>query len=144
MSHVTTVSVEIKDLDALKAAVGELKCLWMDGQKTYKWYGRFVGDYPAPPNIAVSDLGKCTHAIKVPGVEYEIGVVKMNNGKYTLAWDFYGPGQGLYQKFGQKCQKLTQTYAKYAATNAFQSQGYAVEQLPDENGEMLLRVQAGW
>ena len=68
----------------------------------------------------------------------------MKNGKYTLAWDFWGPGAGLQQKFGNNCEKLVQTYAKYAATNTFQNSGYAVEQLPDENGEMLLRVSSGW
>ena len=143
LSHVTTVKTEIGDLDALKAAVGEMKCQWLEGQKTYKWYGKHVGDYPLPQGFTASDMGKCNHAIRVPGVQYEVGVVKKGD-KYALIWDFWGPGAGLQQKFGQNLEKLTQTYAKYAATNAFQSSGYAVEQLPDENGEMLLRVSSGW
>jgi len=45
MSHVTTVKVEIKDLAALREACESIGLEFREGQKKYKWYGRFVGDY---------------------------------------------------------------------------------------------------
>ena len=80
MSHMTTIAIQVKDLAALKAAVIELGALWMEGQRTHKWYGQSVGDYPLPKGVTVDMLGKCDHAIKVPGVNYEIGVVKLADG----------------------------------------------------------------
>ena len=69
-------------------------------QPTYRWYGQWVGDYihNIPQGFTQDDLGKCTHAIRVPGATYEIGVVRRGS-KYLLLWDFYGAG-GLQQYLG--------------------------------------------
>ena len=70
--------------------------------KSYKWYGRNVGDYPLPEGVKASDLGKCEHKIKFPGINYEVGVIKskVQKGAYELLWDFYD--RDLKAKMGGK------------------------------------------
>jgi len=140
MSHVTTISIEIKDLAALVAAAKELGCEWRENQTHYAWYGKSVGDYPLPDGIKREDLGKCAHAIRVPGVEYEVGVVRKPDGKYTLAYDFWGPGQGLLKKLGENCSKLSQMYAVHAATRAAKAKGLLVQRKNQDNGAIKLVV----
>src|SRR5271157_1141636 len=98
MSHVTTIDLQIKDLEALKAACARLGYEFKVGETTYKWWGHWIGDYPLPQGFKVEDLGKCTHAIRVPGADYEIGVV-VREGKIDLLWDFWRAG-GLKEKIG--------------------------------------------
>ena len=81
MSHVDTIEVEITDLNALRAAVKESGCLWL-AKNTYEWYGHHVGDYPIPKGMTKEKLGQCDYVIQLPGCKYEIGVVKMPNGKW--------------------------------------------------------------
>ncbi len=96
MSHVATVETKLTDLQAVKAACERMGWQFVEGQKKYAWYGRSVGDYSAADNaldhgMTEADLGKCDHAIKVPGAKYEIGLVKKDNG-YVPAWDWYAAG----------------------------------------------------
>ena len=140
MSHVATISVEIKDLDALDAACKRIGCTLVRGQRTYAWYGHHVGDYPLPEGFAASDLGKCEHAIKVPGVNYEVGVVPRRDGRqgHTLIWDFWG-GQ-LTRWLGPNAQRLVQAYGIEAAKKAARLQGYAVTETTKPNGAVVLQL----
>lgn len=145
MSHVTTIAIEIRDLDALEAAARELGATLVRDQKTYTWYGQHVGDYPLPKGITKEQLGKCDHAIKVPGVNYEIGVVKLPNGNYTLVYDFYGryganDGMKLLQRFGEGCQKLVQSYAVHKAMIEARKRGHTVTKKVLPNGSVKLTV----
>ena len=79
LSHISTIELEIKSLDALIQACQRLGFQFMKDQTTYQWYGRWVGDSPLPEGINVKDIGKCHHAIRVPNCSYEIGVVRHNN-----------------------------------------------------------------
>ncbi len=126
MSHVSAIELEIKDLDALKAACERLGLKWLEGKTTYRWYGQWVGDYPLPEGFKVEDLGKCSHAISVPGAAYEIGVVN-RNGKTTLLWDFWSSG-GLEKVLGKGGGKLKQAYAVEAAKRAAKKAGYRVQE----------------
>lgn len=110
MSHVTTIETEEEsyDIDALKQMCLDEGWEWREGQTTYKWYGTHVGDYPIPAGFTKADMGRCNHAIRIPGASYEIGVVN-KGGKVKLLWDFWGSG-GLPQKLGQKAEKLKQAY----------------------------------
>lgn len=93
---------EIHDLHALKLAVAELGGQWAEGKQTAQ----------------LSRLGNCAcaHVIKVPGVPCEIGVTRLPNGHYALAYD---PSNcALMQRFGADCQKLFETYAVHQATLA--------------------------
>ena len=119
MSHVATIKAEIKSLESLKTACERLGLTFIENQKTYTWYGHHVGDYPVPEGMQISDMGKCLHAIKVPGARYEVGVIKdpMNDKSYSLIWDFWD--RKLPEKLGKDAWKLTQAYniehAKYTA-----------------------------
>ena len=131
MSHVSCVNMVIKDLNILQKVAAELGLAFMAGQKTFKWFGRWVKDYhdadAAYKNgIKPEDYGKCEHALAIPGNDkaYEIGVVKMEDGTYRLVWDFFGQSQTLVPLVGNKGEKLLQGYAKEVAVQALAKKGY--------------------
>lgn len=136
MSHLTSINIEIKNLAALKEAVKELGFQFVEGKTSYKWYGAHVGDYPVPEGMTKDQLGKCQHVVKVPGVEYEIGVVKKPNGNWTLAYDFWGPGRELQKAV----PKLTQMYGVHAATIEAKRKGYTVQRALNPNGSIRLTI----
>lgn len=125
MSHVSVVKVVVRNVDALEAACADLGLEFVRDQKTYGWYGRSVGDHLAEDDavrlgVPVDQLGKCEHAIKVPGTEYEIGVA-MVNGVGRLLFDSWGPGQKIVEACGPKLEKLSQAYAVRAAQAAMRT-----------------------
>ena len=141
MSHVETVNTQILDLASLKKACERLGVEFIEGRKTYKWFGRSVGDYPLPAGYTAADLGKCDHVIKVPGVEYEIGVVQKKNGKgYDLLFDFWGPGQGLLQKFSKGLTKLVDAYSVETLKAKARAKGYLCSEQQLPNGKTKLTV----
>jgi hypothetical protein len=116
MSHVTVIAVELKDLDALKAVCAALGLELRENQKTYRWYGHHVGDYPIPEGFTKADLGKCDHAIAVKGNRdaYEVGLVKRGDAFIPL-WDFWQGGYGLREKIGEGGSTLISAYTKEVA-----------------------------
>jgi hypothetical protein len=149
MSHVATVDIEIKDLTALAKACETLGLKLNLGQKKYKWYGRSVGDYPLPAGFKASDLGKCDHAISIPGNKraYEIGVcTNPATGKTELLWDFWQGGYGMRDKVGgNKCEGLVHEYAKEVARNQVsklaKAEGWTVtENFNDLTGETTIQL----
>ncbi len=109
MSHVVDIATELRDLECIKRACQRLGWELCLGQKTYKWFGQWVDDSPVPRNIFESEaeylkvcsmerktrkeymtalLGNCTHAIKVPGCNYEIGLLQKGN-RFIPIWDWY-------------------------------------------------------
>lgn len=123
MSHMVEVKLRIKDLSALRAACNELGFEFIENQKTYKWFGRWVGDSPMPEGMTKADLGKCDHAIKVPGSTYEVGLRKQADGSFTLAYDWWNSG-GLKDKLGQNAGPLVQSYAKHKAVRELRRKGF--------------------
>lgn len=141
MSHVETAKVNVVDLEALKAACAREGIEFVEGKKTYEWFGRSVGDYPLPAGFTAENLGKCEHVIRVPGVKYEIGVAKNPTGKgYTFLYDFWGPGQGLLKKFGQGLTKLVDAYSIEALKRQARMKGYMTQEKQLENGKVQLTV----
>lgn len=146
MSHIATVSIQIKDLESLKKACKDIGLEFREGQKTYKWFGRWVNDYNGQDaayknGIKPEDYGKCEHAIGVPDNSnaYEIGVVKRSDGKgWALVWDFYAGGYGLEKIAGKDCGNLVQNYTKNVTIKKMRSLGYEVEQKVTANGEIEL------
>lgn len=132
MSHISRIELQIKDLEDLKRACGRLGLEFLENQKTYSWYGRWVGDTPLPEGISVSDLGKCDHAVRVPGAQYEIGVVKKER-TYILLWDFWYRG-GLEAKLGKNAGKLKQAYAIERVRKEGTLKGYRVHETKSEAG----------
>ncbi len=141
MSHVTQIEIKVKSLEALKAACQRLGLEWLEGQKTYKWYGRHVGDYPIPEGLTVDDMGKCTHAIKVPGASYEIGVLDRGNGAFQLLWDFWSGG-GLERVLGKGGGKLKQAYALEVAKVQARRAGYSCIERVEEDGQTITLTMA--
>jgi hypothetical protein len=138
MSHVSAVKLIIKDLEALKQACNNLGFDFIENQKTYKWFGSWVGDYPMPEGFEEKDLGKCDHAIRVPGCSYEVGVVKRGD-HYVLAYDFWRGG-GLEKAIGVDGGPIRQAYAVESVKNIVKSKrNYRLDrELNLENGKRLV------
>lgn len=148
MSHVESVDVTVTDLDAVKAACKRLGVDFIQGKKTYNWFGQHVGDYPLPKGMTEEELGKCDHVVKVPGVNYEIGLVKKKDGKgYTLAYDFWGSskngghdGGQLKARFGDKLQKFVDAYSVEALKRQALKKGYMCSEKVLPSGAIQLKV----
>jgi hypothetical protein len=126
MSHIAKIECQINDLNTLKEACRRLHLEWRENQKTYAWYGRHVGDYPIPEGFKIEDMGKCDHAIHVPGASYEIGVVRRGKS-YELLWDFYYAGN-LEKILGKGAGLLKQAYAVSKGILAAKKQGYSIRE----------------
>jgi len=97
-------------------------------------------DSPLPPGVKEEDLGKCDHAIRIPGNSkaYEIGVCKLANGNYSLRWDFWQGGYGMQDKVGANAGKLSQLYGVHVAAKAARKQGYSVQRRQLQDGRIQL------
>lgn len=115
MSHVVPIKLEIKDLKALETACKKLGFEFIKNQKTYAWYGKFMGDFALAEGMDVNDLGKCEHAIGVPGASYEVGV-KKDGKNFKLEYDFYG-SNNLENKIGRDGLPIKIAYTIEATKN---------------------------
>jgi hypothetical protein len=143
-SHVAKVQCDIRDLDALDAAARRCGLIMKRGQKHYRWYGRSVGDTPLPEGYTAAALGKCDHALAIPGDTraYEIGVVARADGTgYDLLWDFWNDGYGIKGHVGDECKKLVGEYLHAVAERAALAQGWLCERT--ESGDLLIHHNAG-
>lgn len=140
MSHIAKVQVVIKDLNSLKAAAAKLGLEFVEGQATYRWFGKFVGDTALPAGVDVTTLGRCDHAIRVKGNPraYEIGVRLMPNGSFTLLYDYWQGGYGLEAVAGKNLSNLTTGYNIAVATKLCQSKGLRVTATKNQQGEVVL------
>lgn len=93
MSHVATVDLDVKDLDALATACQRLGLELVRGQTTYRWYGQSVGDYPLPHGFTEQDLGHCEHAIRIPPADAEaLKATQRGQEPYEIGICRYKPG----------------------------------------------------
>ena len=136
MSHIARIELEIIDLEALKAACQRLGLEFRCGQAEYSWYGEYMNDYPLPEGLSIQDLGKCDHAIHVPGATYEVGILK-RKGKYLLLWDFWSEG-GLQHVLGQNAGRLKQAYAIERTRREALRKGYRIVESKTQNGVRLV------
>ena len=60
MSHIAKIELEVTDLDSLIRACQHIGLNLVRGKTTFKWF---------------NGNGKCDHAIEIPDVSYEIGIV---------------------------------------------------------------------
>lgn len=165
MSHISTVEVFVSDLAALKEACTERGWVFHEGKRTYRYYGQWVDDTPLPHGFFTEEeeylrvlgmskaercrymnerLGKCDHAISIPGCTYEIGVKARGDGTYTLVWDFWGSGGLMNALGGSSAPVLMQAYASAKVKAEVRALDYEVtseEVLTD--GTIRLRVLAG-
>jgi len=154
MSHVTLIDLFITDLDSLEKACERLGLELVRGQKTFKWYGQWVGDYKGRDaayrqGVDTKDYGKCEHAIRVKGNAraYEIGLVARTDGKpgYRLVWDNWAGGHGLcatvqYPGKAQKpnADKLKDWYAAEVARKQMARKGFRVKTVQQERKVQVL------
>jgi len=141
MSHVVAIELVVKDLDARAVAAHQLGAELKRGQKTYKWFGRWMQDYngkdAAYRKVDPKDYGKCEHAISHPDCGYEIGLVKQPDG-FLIVADEWHTG-GLTNAFGPGMAKLKQRYGAVVAAKTMRRQGWMVkEKLDAETGDLRL------
>jgi len=141
MSHLAHIDLELKDLQALKDMCKEHGFTFMEGQKSYKWFGKWMNDYDAADSaykhgFKTEDYGKCSHAIKVPGASYEIGIVEIRKGVYKPIWDFFSSG-GLKPTH---IQKLKQGYVDHVITRNCKKNGYRIKNKKKEKDGKLRLV----
>jgi len=135
VSHISKIELEIKDLENLKTTCKRLGLEFKQNQKTYQWYGEWMGD-PLPDGVKEEDLGKCDHAIHIKKCKYEIGVVK-KGGKYILLWDSYYQG-GLERQLGKNAGKLKQAYAIEIVKKEAKRKGYRLHEKKVQQGIRLV------
>ena len=119
MSHVSKIEIEVKDLAVLSQASTRLGLEFIRGRKQFRWYGK-----EAP----------CDHIIKVPGAEYEIGVVK-DKHKYELNCDFYD--RSIEKVIGRQGGLLKQAYAVAKTKIEARRKGYCVLEKKTDTGVRL-------
>ena len=73
MSHISKIELEVKDLGILGKACRKIGLEFIRGKDSFKWYDKEAS---------------CDHAIKVPGADYELGVID-KDGCYELNCDYY-------------------------------------------------------
>ena len=120
MSHISKIEIEVKDLGTLKQACNRLGLELIEGQKTFKWYGR--------------EEGACDHAIRVQKARYEIGVVKKASS-YELQCDYFDSAIG--QAIGQNGGLLKQAYAVEKTKIEARLKGYSVIEKTTNTGIQL-------
>lgn len=138
MSHISEVTnFEIRNLNCLKEACKNLGFTFLENQTHYAWWGRWEGDWPLPKGIAVEDLGKCTHAISVPGCKYQIGVIEIKEkpGTYKMFYDFFSSG-GLERVIGQNGGPLKAEYT-HEVMKYIQQRGKAKRVTRQEQGDIV-------
>jgi hypothetical protein len=143
MSHVVVIELQVKDLQALGEAAKQLGGELVIGQMTFKWYGRWMNDYhgqdAAYRKMNPEKFGKCDHAVKHPKCKYEIGVVRQEDGSFTVLADEWGEG-GLPAVFGKGMHKLKQRYGACVAAKTMRRQGFSVKEVDDEETGYLRLV----
>lgn len=147
MSHVVSIDVKIKNLKSLKKVCKDLGLTFNEGQKQFKWYGRWMDDYHGE-DAAFRDhdpkkFGTCDHAISCPKKgAYEIGVIENNDGTYSLIWDNWSRGQGLEDYVGPGAENLTHGYKIEETKQLMKNKGYSVREKTTEDGTVQLVCEA--
>jgi hypothetical protein len=152
MSHISKCQTQYKSLDEVKVAADVLGFDFMENQKKHEWYGRMVGDSAegraTAQEFGIENLGKCDHALRLKDHrqgDYEIGVVRRDDGTFALVYDSWGPGQRLEQRAGQGLTKFKQEYG-IAVTQArvektLSRQGFRMTREDIGDGRVRLRLQ---
>lgn len=127
MSHISTVAMQIDDLEALADAARACGLELRRNQRTFKTY---AGKQTA-----------CDAAIVLPGSEaaYEIGVTRAGR-KYELNFDDYAGGKGMTEKAGKACRKLLVEYGVAKTKRLARQKGWRYREERAENGEVKCYV----
>ena len=144
MSHVAETGLVVHDLQCLELACKKLGIQFVHGQTTWEWFGQWMDDYSQSDaaykhGIKPEMYGHSIHAIKVPGTNYEIGVMKNPNGEgFVLVYDFFGEGQVIVNKLGKGLQQIKREYSVYRHKKTAKADGRVVTEKRLQNGKIAL------
>lgn len=133
MSHISRIELVINDLSCLKAACSRMGLEFREHQKSYRWYGKWIGKEPVPENLVP---GKCDHVIHVPNASYEVGVIRQPDGTFALHADMW-PGGGLAPIIGENAGLLQQAYGIERVRQEAKQKRMRVLETPTESGIRL-------
>lgn len=155
MSHVATINLQIKDIDALKDACSELGLDFMEGQTRFKAHanegeGQGVIHAIRVGSDKLTELQSTNAEINRRDI-YEIGICPAGKDRegneqpgFKMLWDTYCGGNGLMMAVGPNAGLLKQTYGKYVAMKSARKQGFSVTEQKLENGAIkLVMMKAG-
>ena len=118
MSHFTSISAEIRDLEALRVAVARCGGEIVENAECRYYYGTQQKEI----------------VIKLPGSKYDAALERQTDGSYRLTADWY---QGhVAQYLGTNGDNLLQLYAVEKAKLEGRRRGYSVTER--QNGEDIL------
>lgn len=149
MSHVTDAKMKVRDLEAAAEAAPRCGMTLMIGQKTFNWFGRFVGDSVPPAGRNPAEYGRCEHALRLKdhrSGDYEIGLVPALDGDgYDLMWDTWGTsGRRLAEAAGPNLDKFRREYSAAVLTKKARQKlapkGFTVAREDLLNGRIRLRL----
>ena len=127
MSHMTQISVVIKDMAALEAACNRLGLNLCRTKKEARYYGH--------------NTKQCEAVIEVPTTAYDIGVVKYSDGSYRLEFDSYDmEGRQIEKKCGKGLGLLLQAYAAEKTKKEARIKGFTTTEERVEDGTLRLRL----
>lgn len=147
MSHVVTIKCELRDLAAIEAACKRLGWEFRRDQKTFEWYGVWVGDYSGQDaaylaaDIKPEDYGKCDHAIRVPGASYEIGLIA-RQGKFVPVFDNWYSGGLKEFRADNGLKGFVQAYSVEKAKLELIRKGYRPVEQTKPDGSIVLTATA--
>ena len=144
MSHIAAVECEVRDLDVLRAAGERLGFEFMEGQRTHRWFGRFLNDWRSDRAAVAkgydpATFGTCDHALrqKANPSGYEVGVTAQDDGTYRLVYDSFGSGYGIEALAGPDLMRLRNEVAAEQALRFARQRGYRVQR---EDGPAQIRL----
>ncbi len=162
MSHVVSIKIQLKDLEALKLAAQRLGGKLHENRGDFKWYGQWVDDSPIPRHLFTDEeyealmkleggyggprstymrefLNRCCqHKISLPGCEYEVGLMKKGE-EFIAVWDWFS-SDNLGRVLGADGGVLAQAYAVEKAKLEAKKKGLPCEEKTLEDGTVKLLI----
>jgi hypothetical protein len=130
---IVPLEVQLRDLDVVRAICRRHGWEFRAEQRTYRWFGWWLGAGPPP-----AGLGRCDHAIGVPGCAYEIGLVARGE-HFAPVWDS-DPAGGLTAALGPGGRLLWQSYVVEKVRRAAPAQGHTVSRHTDSHSILRVRI----
>ena len=122
MSHFTTIKTQIRDIDALRQAVGEM-------------------GYALVPNAEargfVNNTTKGDYVIQLKG-PYDIALNRQPDGSFGLTADWWNGH--VEKEVGKNYGKLLQLYGVHKAMREAQQRGYSVQRSVLKDGSIKLAI----
>jgi len=140
MPELIPITLLVRDLEALRAVCRRRGWEFREGQRHYRWFGRWLGDQPLPPGVAAAELGHCVHAVGFPGCAYEMGLLRRGD-HWLPVWDDTPEG-GLAALLGPDGGRFWQAYVTEVVRRAARRRRQRVGRHVDLLGTLRLRLTA--